>query len=406
MLRPLLWLAAAAVLWVCIAPVQAQPATGAISGLRLSSDAPGELAVGWEPPSMAPVDYRVDWARSDEEFRSYTVDENHLYPAGTVSGVRISDLLAGVEYQVRVRARYGGWSGPWSEARLTVSGEPAAAVRSQTPTAPGAPTVSAASATTTTLTISWNAPIADGGLPISSYDLRYLETAASDRADEHWTLRPGLAAGASLATVLTGLTDGVSYDVQARAVNAAGDGPWSATRSAVTTDHGDTRSEATPLALESSVPGRINRAADQDVFVIVTPRAALLTVSGSGAANIQGTLSTSEGDVLVSSSGSLLNAPRQFSLDATVEAGAYYLTVSHALGGTGSYLLQAELQAETRVASQSRTALDPNDATVIELDSYGEGTFHPRTAQFKARSCSGSRSSKRQKFGCIPLTQG
>ena len=176
--------------------------------------------------------------------------------------------------------------------------------------------------------------------------------------------------------MLTGLTDGVSYDIQARAVNAAGDGPWSATRSAVTTDHGDTRSEATPLALESSVPGRINRAADQDVFVIVTPGAALLTVSGSGAANIQGSLSTSEGDVLVSSSGSLLNAPRQFSLDATVEAGAYYLTVSHALGGTGSYLLQAELQAETRVASQSRTAPDPDDATVIELDSYGEGTFH------------------------------
>ena len=379
MLRPLLWLAAAAVLWACIAPVQAQPATGAISGLRLSSDAPGELAVAWELPTPAPADYRVDWARSDEEFRSYTVDENHRYPPGTASAVRISGLAAGVEYKVRVRARYAGWSGPWSEASLTVSAERSAAVtvRAQTQTAPDSPTVSDASATTTTLTINWNAPIADGGLPISSYELRYLETAASDRADERWTLRPGLAAGASLATVLTGLTDGVSYDIQARAVNAVGDGPWSATRTAVTTDHGDTRSEATPLALESSVPGRINRAADQDVFVIVTPRAALLTVSGSGAANIQGSLSTSEGDVLVSSSGSLLNAPRQFSLDATVEAGAYYLTVSHALGGTGSYLLQAELQAETRVASQSRTALDPDDATVIELDSYGEGTFHP-----------------------------
>ena len=369
LLWPLLWLAAAAVLWVCIAPVQAQPATGAISGLRLSSDAPGELAVAWELPTPAPADYRVDWARSDEEFRSYTVDENHRYPPGTASAVRISGLAAGVEYKVRVRARYAGWSGPWSEASLTVSAEPSAAVtvRAQTQTAPGAPTVSAASATATTLTINWNAPIADGGLPISSYELRYIESEASERADEHWTLQRGLAAG---ATVLTGLTDGVSYDIQARAVNAVGDGPWSATRTAVTTDHGDTRGEATPLGLESSMPGRINRAGDQDVFVIETPRAALLTVSGSGAANIQGSLSTSEGAVLVSSSGSLLNAPRQFSLDATVEAGAYYLTVSHALGGTGSYLLQAELQAETRVASQSRTALDPNDATVIELDSY------------------------------------
>ena len=359
------------------AVAHAQEASGAISELRLSSAVPGELAVGWEPPSAAPVDYRVDWARSDEEFRSYTVDEGHLYPAGTVSGVSISGLLAGVEYQVRVRARYGGWSGPWSEARLTVSGEPDAAVRSQTPTAPGAPTVTAAAASATTLTINWSAP-ADGGSPISSYELRYIESEASERADERWTLQRGLAAGAPLETVLTGLTDGVSYDIQVRAVNAAGDGPWSATHSAETTDHGDARGEATPLALETSVPGRINRAGDQDVFVIVTPRTALLTVSGSGAANIQGSLTTSEGDVLVSSSGSLLNAPRQFSLDATVEAGAYYLTVSHALGGTGSYLLQAELQAETRVASQSRTAPDPDDATVIELDSYGEGTF-PRS---------------------------
>ena len=359
------------------AVAHAQEASGAISELRLSSAVPGELAVGWEPPTPAPVDYRVDWARSDEEFRSYTVDEGHLYPAGTVSGVSISGLLAGVEYQVRVRARYGGWSGPWSEARLTVSGEPDAAVRSQTPTAPGAPTVTAAAASATTLTINWSAP-ADGGSPISSYELRYIESGASERADERWTLQRGLAAGAPLETVLTGLTDGVSYDIQVRAVNAAGDGPWSATRSAETTDHGDAPGEATPLTLETSVPGRINRAGDQDVFVIVTPRTALLTVSGSGAANIQGSLSTSAGDVLVSSSGSLLNAPRQFSLDATVEAGAYYLTVSHALGGTGSYLLQAELQAETRVASQSRTAPDPDDATVIELDSYAEGTF-PRS---------------------------
>ena len=350
----------------------AQDASGAISGFGLSSDVPGELAVAWDMPSPAPTDYRVDWARSDEEFRSYKVDEGHLYPQGTVTRVSISGLAPGVEYKVRVRARYAGWSGPWSEASLTVSAEPTVAVTVGSQTALGSPTVADASAATTTLTIHWSAPTADGGLPIRSYDLRYIETEASDRADEQWTLRAGIASVAPLQTVLAGLADGVSYDVQVRAVNATGAGPWSATRIAVTTDHGDTRGEATPLALETSLPGRINRTGDQDVFVIVTPRTALLTVSGSGAANIQGSLSTSEGDVLVSSSGSLLTAPRQFSLDATVEAGAYYLTVSHALGGTGSYLLQAE----TRVASQSRTAPDPDDATVIELDSYAEGTFH------------------------------
>ena len=350
------------------AVAHAQEASGAISELRLSSAVPGELAVDWEPPSPAPVDYRVDWARSDEEFRSYTVDEGHLYPAGTVSGVSISGLLAGVEYRVRVRARYGGWSGPWSEARLTVSGEPGAAVRSQTPTAPGAPTVTAAAASATTLTINWSAP-ADGGSPISSYELRYIESEAPERADERWTLQRSLAAGALLETVLTGLTDGVSYDIQVRAVNAAGDGPWSATHSAETTDHGDARGEATPLALETSLPGRINQAGDLDVFAIEAPRAALLTVSSSGAAGVQGTLTTSAGEVLVSSSGSLTNSPRQFSLSASVEAGTYYLTVGHAFNGTGSYLLHAA----TTVASHSRSDLDPNDATVIELDSYVDG---------------------------------
>ena len=351
----------------------AQEASGAISGFGLSNDVSGELAVAWDMPSPAPTDYRVDWARSDEEFRSYKVDEGHLYPQGTVTRVSISGLVPGVEYKVRVRARYAGWSGPWSEASLTVSAEPTVAVTVGSQTALGSPTVADASAATTTLTISWSAP-ADGGSPISSYELRYIESGASERSDERWTLQRGLAAGAQLGTVLTGLTDGVSYDVQVRAVNEDGAGPWSASSSNRTRDHGDTRGEATPLALESSVPGRINQPGDQDVFVIVTPRTALLTVSGSGAANIQGSLTTSEGDVLVSSSGSLLNAPRQFSLDATVEAGAYYLTVSHALGGTGSYMLQAQ----TRVASQSRTALDPDpdDATVIELDSYAEGTFH------------------------------
>ena len=309
------------------AVAHAQEASGAISGFGLSNDVPGELAVAWDMPSPAPTDYRVDWARSDAEFRSYKVDEGHLYPQGTVTRVSISGLVPGVEYKVRVRARYAGWSGPWSEASLTVSAEPTVAVTVGSQTALGSPTVADASAATTTLTISWSAP-ADGGSPISSYELRYIESGASERSDERWTLQRGLAAGAQLGTVLTGLTDGVSYDIQARAVNATGAGPWSATRIAVTTDHGDTRGEATPLALESSVPGRINRTGDQDVFVIETPRAALLSVTGSGSANIQGSLTTSEGDVLVSSSGSLLNAPRQFSLDATVEAGAYYLTVS------------------------------------------------------------------------------
>ena len=44
-----------------------------------------------------------------------------------------------------------------------------------------------------------------------------------------WWKTSGPPAPAPLQYVLTGLTNGTQYDVQVRAVNSAGDGPWSAT---------------------------------------------------------------------------------------------------------------------------------------------------------------------------------
>ena len=92
---------------------------------------PGTLVVSWDTPSPAPTDYRVDWAKSGESYRSYKVDEGHVYPEGSVTTVTITDLEAGTEYKVRMRARYNQgehadspWSGPWQEASLTVAAEP------------------------------------------------------------------------------------------------------------------------------------------------------------------------------------------------------------------------------------------------------------------------------------------
>ena len=110
---------------------QAQDAEGAITGLTLRSDSPGTLVVSWDMPSPAPSDYRVDWAKSGENYQSWRVDEGHVYPKGSVTAVTITDLEAGTEYKVRMRARYNQgehadspWSGPWQEASLTVAAEP------------------------------------------------------------------------------------------------------------------------------------------------------------------------------------------------------------------------------------------------------------------------------------------
>ena len=46
-------------------PAEAQSSRGAITGLTLTSDAPGTLTVSWDTASPTPTDYRVDWAKID-----------------------------------------------------------------------------------------------------------------------------------------------------------------------------------------------------------------------------------------------------------------------------------------------------------------------------------------------------
>ena len=77
------WIFLATILLVTIAistfyfsSAQAQADNGTITGLTLSSDAPGTLTVSWETASPTPTDYRVDWAKSDEDYQS-TKTTNH-----------------------------------------------------------------------------------------------------------------------------------------------------------------------------------------------------------------------------------------------------------------------------------------------------------------------------------------
>ena len=114
------------------AQAQAQTSHGAITGLTLTSDAPGTLTVSWEAASPTPTDYRVDWAKSDEDYQSWKVDDGHVYPAPTATAATIADLEHDTEYKIRMRARYyrgehegKSWGGPWATETITVAGEPA-----------------------------------------------------------------------------------------------------------------------------------------------------------------------------------------------------------------------------------------------------------------------------------------
>jgi hypothetical protein len=94
-------------------------------------------------------------------------------------------------------------------------------------TAPGAPTNAAAVAGEASATVSWLAPVSDGGSAITSYTV---------------TSTPGAftasVSGSVYSATVTGLTDGTSYTFTISATNAVGTGPPSAASNAVVPGRG------------------------------------------------------------------------------------------------------------------------------------------------------------------------
>ena len=127
---------------------------------------------------------------------------------------------------------------------------------------PGAPAITTPiTAGENSLTLAWSAPDETGGPAIIAYDLRHIESAATDKSAANWTVVEDVWTGSGpLEYTLSGLTNGVQYDVQVRAVSSAGDGAWSATAAGTpaTTEGAPsvtvTRSDAAPLRIGSPVP--------------------------------------------------------------------------------------------------------------------------------------------------------
>ena len=106
---------------------------------------------------------------------------------------------------------------------------------------PGAPTIATPIVPgDASLTVAWAAPINTGSSAITAYDLRYIETGAADKSDANWTVVEDVWAtgSGSLQYTLSGLTGGTQYDVQVRAVNAAGASAWSAAVTGTTASAG------------------------------------------------------------------------------------------------------------------------------------------------------------------------
>ena len=117
------------------------------------------------------------------------------------------------------------------------------------PLAPGMPTVTATSGSTTSLDVSWAAPLFNTGRPaITGYKVEYRAGVSGS-----WTNHPHTGTGRT--ATITGLTAATSYQVHVLAVNSDGDGPFSGPGS---------RDDGHPD--QRRPDGGVHRAPDPDIF--------------------------------------------------------------------------------------------------------------------------------------------
>ena len=88
------------------------------------------------------------------------------------------------------------------------------------PLAPGKPVVTSVPGSKTSLAVSWTAPSNAGRPVIQDYSLQY-------RAGNSGNWATGLEHATGTSTTISGLDNSTAYQVQVRATNDEGDGPWS-----------------------------------------------------------------------------------------------------------------------------------------------------------------------------------
>ena len=144
---------------------------GGVTRFTLTSPEPGQLVAAWTAPQADHADdYRVSWAKQDQDWPSWRDEDRNAHPTTTTH--TINGLDHGTDYKVRVRARLeqntsSPWSGPWTEtATQRVKDHP-----------PAAPTgLTASQVSHNSLTLSWDVPQDTG---ITGYRILRGDDAAS-----------------------------------------------------------------------------------------------------------------------------------------------------------------------------------------------------------------------------------
>ena len=178
-----------------------------------------QVVLSWSAPSStggnAISDYVVQYSSDGTNWTTFT-DSVSSTASCTVTG-----LTNGTAYTFRVAAVNAGGTGTYSVVSAAV-----------TPfTTPDAPTAVAGVSGNAQVVVSWTAPADNGGSAIIQYQVSY----APQGTDNYGTWSTATATQSSSTTfTVPGLTNGTSYKFKVAATNAAGDGSYSTSSSAVT----------------------------------------------------------------------------------------------------------------------------------------------------------------------------
>ena len=227
-----------------------------------------------------------------------SADGRHLYTSnrwgcpttcGMVTELDVADpLTASVASTYSAEGAYGIGISPNGAHVYTAMNSSPGQVMALAMDAPGAPAQAAATAGVESATVSWSAPMADGGAPIISYTVSAVEDPTKS-----CVTRAALPSAPAVTCTITGLAAGTSYTFTIVARNGSGAGPPSAaTNAVVPTGASAAASTAAPAGNAASAAGVATRSSLRVVSAAGSGREIVvrLRVSGPGRLTLRGTV--------------------------------------------------------------------------------------------------------------------
>ena len=145
-------------------------------------------------------------------------------------------------------------------------------------------------------------------------------------------------------------------------------------------DHGDSRADATTLALGRSLSGEIETVGDEDYFRVNVTEPGTLTVYTTGNLNAVGELQAGDGSILATDDNS--GADTNFKIEYSVNPGTYYVNVAGTVSSTGAYIVHARFVAgpappvdDHGNARRDATEIVPGSSLSGEIETVGDADY-------------------------------